>query len=95
MPEPTCTIEWTYEGYRAVWLYDGTNSTREEFAPLCVEVAKLTDSAETVEELTTAVESWASARGLHVRMYPGPSAHDPGRNTFRVTLFKEPRVEWS
>jgi hypothetical protein len=93
-PEPQCTIEWFYEGYRAIWLYHRDDMPLDAFQAMCVEVAQGSETAETIDDLTAVIERAAAAHKLVVRVYPGPSQADPARQTFRVGVFTEAPPEW-
>jgi hypothetical protein len=92
MSEPNCTIEWFYDGYRSVWLYDGTKGSAR-FRDFCHALGLASGDAKSVEALTTAIERLAADTNLHVRVYPGPGHDDPLRNTFRVGVFVEPPAD--
>lgn len=94
MPEPTLTIPWTYEGYRAVWLYQAKDVPNDAFEVFGRGVGEASQRAETVDDLAAVIEDVATAQDLVVRQYPGPSHIDPTRLTFRVGVFKEAPVEW-
>jgi hypothetical protein len=94
MSEPNCRIDWFYEGYRQVWLYDGLDMTGEEWADLCAAVAEAIQDAHAIEALSAAIDATLQPRGVVAQLYPGPSHSDPLRNTVRVGLFRnghEPR----
>jgi hypothetical protein len=93
-PEPQCTIEWFYEGYRAIWLYRRDDVVLDAFQAMCVEIAHGSETAETINDLTAVIEGAAMAHNLVVRVYPGPSHADPLRQTFRVGVFTEAPPEW-
>jgi hypothetical protein len=93
-PEPQCTIEWFYEGYRAMWLYHRDDMPVDRFEALCREIAEGSQSAQTIADLTAVIERAAASQSLVVRVYPGPSHSDPLRQTFRVGVFLEAPSEW-
>jgi hypothetical protein len=87
-------IEWRYEGYREVWLYDATGGSTDGFHKFCREVADAISDAETVDDLATTVERVAGLRNLVAQVHRGPSHSDPMRNTVRVGVFTDPPTEW-
>jgi hypothetical protein len=93
MSEPTCKIEWFYEGYQSVWLYDATGGDKR-FKDFCIKLGSASVDAHSVAALGDAVERAATDMNLHVRSYPGPSHADPLRITFRVGVFIKPPAEW-
>ncbi len=94
MSEPACRIEWFHDGYRAVWLYDGTNDW-DRFEGLCRAIGLASADEHTLAALTAAIEQAARDAKLHVRVYPGPSHADPLQTTVRVGVFAEPPPDWS
>jgi hypothetical protein len=93
-PEPTYMIPWTYDGYRALWLYQAGDVSDDAFEAFSRAVGDASLNAETVDDLTAAIEEMATSHSLVVRQYPGPSHSDPLRNTFRVGVFKEAPTQW-
>lgn len=87
MAEPSCKIEWFYEGYRAVWLYDGTGMSAEDFREVCIEVAHAIEGAETVPDLTAAIEQAVARHKLGANVHPGPSHLDPLQQHVTVGVF--------
>jgi hypothetical protein len=94
MLEPSCTFEWFHDGYRSIWLYDGTKDD-PRFNHLCHAVGHASAEATSAEALTDVIERLAGDANLHVRVYPGPGHDDPLRDTFRVGVFTEPPVNWA
>jgi hypothetical protein len=61
-PEPQRSIDWFYEGYRAILLYHREDVPVKRFEALCRDIARASGTAETIaDRLRT---SWsASIRG--------------------------------
>ena len=89
MTDPACKFDWTYDGYRQVWLYNGTGEPDERFHEMCYEIAPAIMDATSVDELSATIERVAAERGLIVRQYPGPSDGDPLANTYRAGVLRK------
>jgi len=87
MYDPSCRIDWFREGYRQVWLYDGTKGSTEEFVDFCADVAAAIENADTLAALSDAIDEVAGRRSLVARTYPGPSHWDPLRLYVTVGVF--------
>jgi hypothetical protein len=87
LQEPSCKIDWRFEGYRQVWLYDATHASRDELAVVCHEFAEALVHSATVPELTAVIQQVAARRGLRAEVHPGPSHADPARLYVTVGLF--------
>lgn len=77
MREPWCKIEWFHEGYQAIWLVDGTDASPEDVRAICIKMAEASQGAETVTDLSLAVERVASSLSLVAKVYPEASHSDP------------------
>ncbi len=87
MSDPNCTIEWPWESYREIWLYDGTKGSPDDWQAFCIEVGHASQDAHTVADLDAELDRLAEARGWVAQVHPGPSHSDPVRNTLRVGVF--------
>jgi hypothetical protein len=89
MAEPNCKIDWFYEGYRQVWLYDGADLSPDVWRDYCVAVAKAISAAETVEAVSDALDQLSAEWDLVAQVHRGPSHSDPVANTLRVGVFEQ------
>ena len=90
LPKPSCKIDWTYEGYRQVWLHDGTKASPDHLHALCRDLAWAIQDAETFPALQDAIERFAAGRNLRAEVFPGPSHADPAR--LYVTVGMRPKL---
>ena len=94
MAEPSGTIEWTWENYRDIQLFDGTDLSAHEWQDFVVAIGLEVQDAHTVAEVDALVERHAAGRGFDVRTYPGPSHGDPLANHLRIGVIRKTAPRW-